>query len=117
MTRAKYDQWLKVAKSGATPAPSAPANATVIKLSATGTKFSTDRIEAPAGKPFVIHFEITDSQNHNVAILAGGKDLFTGKIFQGPGAQDYQVPALPAGEYQFLCQVHPVMTGTIVATP
>lgn len=117
MTRAKYDQWLKVAKSGATPAPSAPANATVIKLSATGTKFSTDRLEAPAGQPFVIHFEITDGQNHNVAILSGGKDLFTGKIFQGPGAQDYQVPALPAGDYQFLCQVHPVMTGTIVATP
>ena len=117
MTRAKYDQWLKVAKSGATPAPSAPANATVIKLSATGTKFSTDRIEAPAGQPFVIHFDITDGQNHNVAIMSGDKQLFAGKIFQGPGAQDYQVPALPAGEYQFLCQVHPVMTGTIVATP
>jgi cytochrome c oxidase subunit 2 len=118
MTRAKYDEWLKVAQSGATPAPSAAPNATVVKLSATGTKFSTDRIEVPAGQPFVIHFDITDSQNHNVAIFSGEQNLFTGEIFQGPGARDYQVPALPAGEYQFVCQVHlALMTGTIVATP
>jgi cytochrome c oxidase subunit II len=118
MTRAKYDQWLKVAQSGATPAPSAAPNATVISLSATGTKFSTDRIQVPAGQPFVIRFEITDGQNHNVAILKGGQILFAGEIFQGPGVREYQAPALPAGEYQFICQVHPQqMTGTIVAGP
>ncbi|MDQ2940804.1 MAG: cytochrome c oxidase subunit II [Chloroflexota bacterium] len=118
LTRAKYDKWLKVAQSGASPAPSAAPNATVIKLSATGTKFSTGRIQVPAGQPFVIRFEITDGQNHNVAISKGGQNLFTGEIFQGPGVREYQVPALPAGEYQFICQVHPQqMTGTIVAGP
>jgi plastocyanin len=29
--------------------------------------------------------------------------------------QDYQVPALPPGTYQFVCSVHPNMTGTLTA--
>lgn len=118
MTRAKYDQWLKNTLSGATPAPSAPANATVVKLSATGTAFSAKQLQVPAGQPFVIHFQITDGQNHNVAIFKGEQNLFRGTIFQGPKAVDYQVPALPAGTYRFICDVHAqAMTGTIVANP
>ena len=30
-----------------------------------------------------------------------------------PGATDYQVPALKAGTYPFVCIVHPNMTGTL----
>jgi plastocyanin len=36
-------------------------------------------------------------------------------VFSGPSARLYAVPALPAGTYQFRCDVHQQMTGTIVA--
>jgi len=32
----------------------------------------------------------------------------------GPGAPVFDVPALEAGTYVFLCPVHPNMTGTLV---
>ena len=38
-----------------------------------------------------------------------------GEIFAGVGQRDYAVPALAAGTYQFLCTVHPNMTGTLTA--
>ena len=39
--------------------------------------------------------------------------LFKGEIVTGPVAVDYQVPALAAGTYQFVCTVHPNMIGTL----
>ena len=65
---------------------------------------------------FTIHFDNKEAQPHNVAIKdANGAEVFKGAIFQGPAAQDYQVPALPPGTYQFVCSVHPNMTGTLTA--
>ena len=42
-----------------------------------------------------------------------GAVKFTGATFNGVAKQDYQVPALAAGSYPFLCTVHPTMTGTL----
>ena len=38
-----------------------------------------------------------------------------GDDFKGVATRDYQVPALAAGEYTFVCTVHPNMTGTLTA--
>ena len=53
---------------------------------------------------------------HNVAIKdAGGAQKFKGELVTGPMEIDYQVPALAAGDYTFVCIVHPNMTGTLTA--
>ena len=38
-----------------------------------------------------------------------------GEIFNGVETRTYDVPALPAGTYGFVCTVHPNMTGTLTA--
>jgi plastocyanin len=87
-----------------------------IQLSAQGIKYSTDQLRAPAGRAFTIEFKNNDSGiPHNVDILdASGTSIFKGAVFSGVASQTYQVPALKAGTYSFICDVHPnVMTGTL----
>jgi plastocyanin len=74
-------------------------------------------VTVPADTPFVIVFENQDAGiPHNVAISdASGAEVFKGEIFNGVETREYQVPALPAGEYTFICTVHPNMTGTLTA--
>ena len=51
---------------------------------------------------------------HNIQIKdSTGAVKFTGATFNGVATQPYQVPALAAGSYPFLCTVHPTMTGTL----
>lgn len=97
------------------PAESAPPDATVVDVSASGIAFDTDEIRVPAGQPFVIRFDNQEAVAHNVAIYDGTETLFTGEIVTGPTTIDYQVPALDAGEYDFMCDVHPSMAGTVIA--
>jgi plastocyanin len=108
------------ASAGPSTAPaSAPAGGggagTPVQISAQGVQFEQKDVTAPAGTAFTIHFDNKDAgQPHNVAIKDGsGAEIFKGDIVTGPAAVDYQVPALTAGSYTFVCDVHPNMTGTL----
>ena len=109
------------APSGApTPAPSqAPGQTVVLTLSAQNIAFDTDTLEVPADTPFQIAFTNNDAGiPHNVAIHQGtptGPEVWKGDIFNGVATRVYDVPALPAGTYGFVCSVHPNMTGTLTA--
>lgn len=72
---------------------------------------------APADQAFTIHFTNTESGvPHNVDVQdASGGSLARGDIITGPAEADYDVPALAAGDYKFVCSVHPNMTGTLTA--
>jgi mono/diheme cytochrome c family protein/plastocyanin len=100
---------------GASPAASADANATHVKVVASGIAFTTPTITAPAGKAFVIDFDNQDAGTpHNIQIKdSTGAVQFSGATFNGVATQAYQVPALAAGTYPFQCTVHPTMTGTL----
>ncbi|MGE5156267.1 MAG: cupredoxin domain-containing protein [Betaproteobacteria bacterium] len=102
--------------SGA-PAPtgSAAPVVTTVAISAQNIQFDTDHLEAPAGQAWVLEFSNNDAGvPHNVEILdAGGASVFKGEIVTGPTKVSYEMPALPAGTYMFLCDVHPTMTGTL----
>jgi cytochrome c oxidase subunit II len=126
MTAADFDAWLadKAAKAAETPAPPpsggpAPSGEAgqAVDITAEGVKFTQTAVTAPADKPFQIHFDNKDPATpHNVAIHEGsptGAEVFKGEIFPGVAIKDYDVPALKAGTYAFVCTVHPTMTGTM----
>lgn len=99
--------------------PSASAGAGQVAISALGIAFEQAAVSAPAGEPLQIVFANNDAATpHNVAIRRdnpSGEEVFKGAIFDGVATQTYDVPALDAGTYAFICTVHPNMVGTLTA--
>jgi plastocyanin len=86
-----------------------------VAIAATDSVFDTAEVAAPADAPFPIVFTNNDALPHNVAITSDGEAVFSGDLFTGPGSTTYEVPALNAGAYDFSCDVHPTMTGRLIA--
>ena len=102
------------APSGA-PAASIDPSAQKVSLVASGIAWTTPDLSAAADKPFVIDFDNQDAGTpHNIQIKdAAGKVVFTSDTFNGVAKREFQVPALAAGTYPFICTIHPNMTGTL----
>ena len=86
-----------------------------VLLTASGVKFVETSIEAPADTPFTIVFDNTDSGTaHDVDLHdASGAVVFDGEPILGVKATVYDVDALPAGSYTYVCSLHPsLMSGT-----
>ena len=104
--------------SGSAPPASASAGAgTVLELEAENIAFNTAALTAPADQRFQIDFKNNDPGiPHNVEVKdASGSSPLKGDIITGVAETVYDVPALAAGQYTFLCTVHPTMTGTLTA--
>jgi cytochrome c oxidase subunit 2 len=117
--RGAYDAWYAAQVEGArqTPAPT-QAGAFTINISATtAAAFDQTAVSAPADTPLAIVFENKDQTvQHNVTVLKAGPDGgdLIGQPFAQPGTTvTYQVPALKAGTYTYVCSIHPNMTGTL----
>ena len=109
--------------SGASAAPVAtpPAGNTgdatggAVSVVAKDIKFVNPAVSVKAGAAFAIDFDNQDGAPHNIAISdASGAKVFKGDIVSSSKVT-YQVPALAAGTYTFVCEVHPDMKGTITA--
>lgn len=110
---------------GGSPAPSASidANAPVLKVAApsgaASSGFDPTTLEAKADAAFTLTFDNQDSTApHNVVVedASGAKVEMAGDTspFTGPAERSYSVSALKAGDYKFICEVHPTtMTGTL----
>ena len=91
-----------------------------IQISAKVLRFEQAAVEIPAGKDFKIDFHNMDSATvHDIDIHRNdptGDVVFDGSTFSGAALVTYDVPALAAGAYAFVCSVHPdEMRGTMSA--
>jgi plastocyanin len=106
--------------------PSAEASGGAVTLTVTAPQsaatagFDPNKLDGPADTPFTVVFDNQDTTTspHNWVLKdpSGTKVEIGGdtSFFSGPAKRDYQIPALAAGDYSFLCEVHPsVMTGTL----
>lgn len=108
--------------AGASPAstgPSAaPADLTITAETIAFVGGAAAEHVVPGDKPFTIAFQNKDAGiPHNIVIHDGGAGdpvIWNGDIFPGVETRIYQVPAIKAGTYTFICVLHPSMTGTLV---
>jgi plastocyanin len=91
-----------------------PEHVTVV---ARNTQFDVDEITAEAGKARLIEFHNRDDVLHNIAVYAGeGEDsppLFNGRPVT-EGETEYEVEIEEPGDYRFVCDFHPNMTGAYI---
>ena len=131
-SQADFDAWVAQAKATPTPAPptatpaasssGAPASSgsvapTALGLTAQNIAFDQAALSAPVNTPIQLTFVNNDNGiPHDVAIRKDsptGEAVFTGDIVTGVATKVYDIPALPAGTYAFVCTVHPTMVGTL----
>ncbi|MEX2588444.1 MAG: cupredoxin domain-containing protein [Actinomycetota bacterium] len=89
----------------------------VVEIAADNLQFDKDELNIPADTPFILRFENQEAQPHNVTILeeeGASEAVFREDFFPGPEVREWEVEPIPAGEYYFLCDVHPNMNGTAI---
>jgi plastocyanin len=89
-----------------------------LEVVAKGTAYDKKTLEATAGKPFTILFKNEDppAVPHDIDIQSSDGATIKDQPHTAGGASAvYQYDALEAGEYVFICSVHPIpqMTGTL----
>ena len=101
-----------------TPIPGAADSGVVVKLATNGFAWSLKNIDAPAKKVWHIHIVRTGGNYppNNFTLASGPTSAEW--IFHSPnlslGAFTFDIPALPAGSYEFYCTIDPSsMHGTV----
>jgi plastocyanin len=93
-----------------------------VNLAASGVRFSTGSLSAPAGMVTISFSNNDDGISHNVHVYAGGNasspTVGATATAVGPVQQTLNLGALAAGSYFYRCDVHPSqMSGTLTVAP
>ncbi len=76
-----------------------------------GVRWDTDCLRAPAGPLTIVVDNQDEGGNHNVH-LPSAPDSPASRLTEGPSTQELDVTLEP-GSYEFLCDVHTNMVGTL----
>ena len=98
--------------------PAGSANPNVVVISALNIKFEQTTRDRPGrhAVPGPVREQGSGRPAQRGApprATSNGAELFKGEIFNGVATRVYDVPALDAGAYAFVCTVHPTMVGTL----
>ncbi len=109
-----------IAQTGITePRSSEPPGRGGVTIVAVDTAFDTTNLDAAVGETLAITFDNRDDGiPHNLRVEgASGGDAKT-DIEQGPTTQTLEVSFDDAGEFAYVCDVHPrQMRGTVTVSP
>ena len=107
-------------KPSPTPVPGPTLGASfTVNLVAVNIEFRPKLLEVPAFASFVVHFRNADPADVIHAVDVRDLNGINVVAEQGPivgGTQaDFRFGPLPAGDYMFICAIHPIpaMTGTL----
>ena len=112
-------EWTPLPSGAEPPATCARADADgVIALSADQLRFSVPCMAVAVQLSFVVRFTDAESEPHNVAIYTDrskATSVIVGDAITGPNKTvDYPVEGLAAGDYYFVCTIHPAaMNGAL----
>lgn len=115
---------MTLAAPSSSPSPSTSSSTVVLKLASVAENmnkanskptWSTETMSAPADQAFQIVLRVTNSDTHNILIKDSTEQVaFDGDDLVGPGTKTYDVPALAAGTYSYICTYYPLsMKGTL----
>jgi plastocyanin len=109
---------LGLAACGGGPAATiGPFSGPEVTVGAVGLQYESTAIQLPAGRPLRIVLDNRDAGvPHDISIRKDGQELATSAIVTGPAMTEVRFGPLEPGEYQFVCTVHPAMTGTLTIT-
>ncbi len=108
--------------AAATPSDDNSAGGTVsvvdgaVAIGAADLAFDANVIQATAGEAFTVTFTNNEGVPHNFSVYTeeGGEAIAQGAIINEGETDEVEIEALQAGEYYFVCDLHPEMNGTIV---
>ncbi len=97
-----------------------PAGTAAASVAAEGTAFDPTTLTWPADTGVALTFDNRDPADvagqHNVSIYDGETALFQGELTSGPTTIEYMIPPMQAGTFEFRCDVHPEMIGSVEVT-
>jgi plastocyanin len=96
----------------------APFTGVSVTLRAADLAFEPTLLTLPANTPLRIVLQNDDEGiPHNVRVFQGDQTFGTSSTVTGIATAEVRFGPLPAARYQFTCDLHPNMVGTLVVTP
>lgn len=100
------------------PAEQLPFTGAEVSVRAVNIAFEPAELKLPPGVPLrIVLDDADDGILHNVRVFQGDRELGKSPMVTGPGRTEVRFGPLPSARYQFTCDVHPNMIGTLIVAP